>query len=653
MNTIKSKAVFRPDIQGLRALAVIFVVLYHAGIDFFSGGYVGVDIFFVISGYLITSILIREMESTENINFLRFYARRMRRLLPAATVVILSCVVLAFVLLSPLEQREFAPSVFFTTLYASNLWFAFESTDYLAGDVHNNPLLHTWSLSVEEQFYLIWPLLLLLVFRLGRLKNLRMRMSVMMIVIIITSFVSSIFVINNEQAWAFFGSPFRAWEFAIGGLLYLLTTQLTVKSALKNDLILITGLVTISSAVLIFNDQTTFPGYAALVPAIGTALIILSGTGAQGRVSSLFSLPGVQTLGNLSYSWYLWHWPAIVFPTILINDLSLSSRLFCVLVSLILAWLTYTFVENPIRFNRILSSSTIKSILFGLLLLVIGVGSAFTLSAIAKSSLNSPEQSELLNIRKDLPIVYKDKCHSPFTAVNIKECAYGDKLSNKTILLFGDSHAAQWFPALETISTEQKYKLLSHTKSACPAWDMTVYNPILGRAYNECDIWRHNVFKLIEKVKPEMIIIGNSHKYVNSSPHSINNSQWSIGMKKTLNTLAKTGVKVITIRDTPWPGFDIPTCVSRALWRNQDSSVCDFSRLSSTDTLVYKVEKSVVQQFENTNIADLTSSICDDTTCKATINNKITYRDVNHLTTNAVKYITPSLKAIILDTMEQ
>jgi len=651
MDTTKGNT-FRPDIQGLRALAVLVVVLYHAGLDSFGGGYIGVDIFFVISGYLITGILIREIEDSERINFIRFYARRIRRLLPAVTIVILSTAILAFVLLSPLEQRELAPSMLFTSLYTSNLWFAFESTDYLAGDVHNNPLLHTWSLSVEEQFYLIWPLILLYAFRFGTTNNLRSRMSAVMIGVIVISFASSIFLIDREQAWAFFGSPFRAWEFAIGGLIYLIATKISIKSALKNDLILLTGLAIISLAVIFFDDQTKFPGYAALVPVLGTVLIIFAGTGKQGKTSNLFLLPGVQTLGNLSYSWYLWHWPVIVFPTILIGNLSLMERLFCVLISLVLAWITYTFIENPIRFNKALSASTAKSVLFGLLLLALGVGSAFALRAVAKSTLNTPEQAELLNIRKDLPFVYKDKCHSPFETVNIKECTYGDKDSTKTIMLFGDSHAAQWFPALEEVATDQNYKLLSHTKSACPAWNVSVYNSALARPYEECNLWRNNIFELANQVKPDIIIIGNSHKYVSTSQYGISKTQWSTGMEDTLNVLAKTGAKIITIRDTPWPGYDIPTCISRALWRNQNTSVCDFTRDNSVDTLVYEMEKNIAQKFENTQILDLTEVVCDATNCKSTISNKITYRDLNHLTTNTAKYMTPTIKNAVQNTIE-
>src|SRR5262245_26376024 len=198
---------FRPDIQGLRALAVLFVVLYHARLPFFSGGYVGVDVFFVISGYLITGLLVREVEEKGGIDFCAFYARRMRRLLPAAAVVLVATVVAVRLWLSPLEQKQFAPSVFVSALYVSNFWFASKATDYLAGAIHGHPLLHTLSLAVEEQFYLVWPLLIFLGAQAGSRVCLRGRLMVTMVVVCALSLGGALWVMRIAQPWAFFGSP--------------------------------------------------------------------------------------------------------------------------------------------------------------------------------------------------------------------------------------------------------------------------------------------------------------------------------------------------------------------------------------------------------------------------------------------------------------
>ena len=293
---------FRPDIQGLRALAVLFVVFYHARFPFFSGGYVGVDVFFVISGYLISGLLLREMERTGSIALLNFYARRIRRLLPAASVMLLATMVMARLWLSPLEQVELAPSVFFSAVYASNLWFASRATDYLAGDVHDNLLLHTWSLSVEEQFYLVWPALILLAARIRVARQLRTRVLVAMAVLFGVSLGIGLWVTKVSQPWAFFGSPMRAWEFAAGGLAFMLTRRVARwPDGIRNGLVALGFAVTVC-AVLLFDDRTPFPGLAALVPVGGTALMIVAGTG-RGFMTRWLGTPVMQLIGNISYSW--------------------------------------------------------------------------------------------------------------------------------------------------------------------------------------------------------------------------------------------------------------------------------------------------------------------------------------------------------------
>lgn len=276
---------FRPDIQGLRGLAVLLVVIYHAGISGLPGGYVGVDVFFVISGYLITGLLLREIEESGRIEFLKFYARRIRRLMPAAVLVLLTTLGVAWVVYSPLEVAELTPSAFATAVYASNIWFAHLSTDYLASGTGANPFLHTWSLAVEEQFYLVWPLFLFVVAHFGAPRTLRLRLMLAMGILTVLSLTASVLLTQYAQPWAFFGSPTRAWEFAVGGGVALWTSNSWLQNQTVVRLTGGAGIILILVAAGLYTDQTVFPGYAATIPVLGTALVILAGRSM--RVSGL------------------------------------------------------------------------------------------------------------------------------------------------------------------------------------------------------------------------------------------------------------------------------------------------------------------------------------------------------------------------------
>lgn len=275
MNSALEKSNYHPDIQGLRAVAVLLVVFYHAGFEFLSGGYIGVDVFFVISGYLITGLLLRELTRSNGINIADFYARRIRRLLPTATVVLISTVGVAWTVYAPLELKQFLSSAFATAVYLSNIWFAHLSTDYLAEDTDANPLLHTWSLSAEEQFYLFWPFLIIFLARKKSPAILRKHLLIGILIVCIASLFSAIFLTYYNQSLAFFISPTRAWEFGLGGLIALWIPKEDFPITLI-QLLGFLGLVLIFLASYYFNEQTRFPGFAAIVPVIGACFIIIA-----------------------------------------------------------------------------------------------------------------------------------------------------------------------------------------------------------------------------------------------------------------------------------------------------------------------------------------------------------------------------------------
>jgi peptidoglycan/LPS O-acetylase OafA/YrhL len=304
---------FRPDLEGLRAVAVVLVLLYHAAVPGFTGGYVGVDVFFVLSGFLITGLLLREVRRTGTISLPSFYARRARRLLPASALVLLVTMVASALVLPPLLVPGVAGDAAAASLYVSNMRFAFQATDYLQAEMAPSPLLHFWSLGVEEQFYVFWPALVLLIAR-GRADAGR-RVAIAAGIISAVSFGLALWLTEANAPWAFFSLPTRAWELGLGAFLAIGGTQLARIPARPAAVAAWVGLAMVGISGVVLSTETPFPGTAALLPTVGSALVIAGGFRqapfAPGRWLSL-AIP--RFLGRISYSLYLWHWPVLILP---------------------------------------------------------------------------------------------------------------------------------------------------------------------------------------------------------------------------------------------------------------------------------------------------------------------------------------------------
>jgi peptidoglycan/LPS O-acetylase OafA/YrhL len=626
----------RPDIEGLRAIAILLVVAYHAGVPLVRGGYVGVDVFFVVSGYLITSLLVREAEATGSVDLWRFYARRVRRLLPAIAAVLLACTAAGVLLYAPVEQRELASASFSAATYLSNVYFARGATDYLGPSAETHPLLHTWSLSVEEQFYLAWPLFVLLALgalgaRRGALS--RRRLAGWMAGAAALSLIGSVVLTRYHQPWAFFSSPARAWEFAAGGLAVLVPLRGwrgaagSARGAAVQGWLGLGGIV---AAALVFDADTVFPGVAALLPVLATVLVLRSAA-AHPRCAPARAL-GVrpfQEIGRLSYSWYLWHWPVLVFAAVAVQDeLGWPARLALTGLALAIAEASYRLVENPVRRSPRLTPAHAMAMAACLTLVGAGVSLAWRRAATEWS--RSPVNARLERARDDLPAVYASGCHADFERVEADPaaCTSGMAAASRTMVLFGDSHAAQWYPALEAMADERGWRLVSFTKSACPAVDRPTANRRLGREYRECAAWRRDALAEVRKLHPDLVVVASSDEY------ALSRTDWLHGTDRVLRSLSASSGAVAILRDTPRPGFDVAACVARRSWGvgALQWRRCEARMNGAGPDPVFQALRRAARPYRNAYVVDMGPYVCPRSPCLLYRDGVLLYRDTHHLT---------------------
>ena len=341
----QKSALYRADLEGLRGVAVLLVVLFHAHLSLIKGGFAGVDIFYVLSGFFITGLLIRELDDHQRISLSDFYARRMRRLMPAAFLVLVVTLIASIIILPKILIPGVAIDTAAAALFVANMNFAHHATDYFQSTTTPSPVLHYWSLSVEEQFYMIWPAIIIVTAKAGR--ELRRNLSVMLATITASSFLYAIHVLHHNAIWGFYLLPTRAWELGLGGLLAVFAPRLKQMPLILAAIGSWLGVIGIVVTTFLIPETALFPGTPALLPTLSTGFIILCGS--RGQLSLLIN-PAMRFFGRISYSLYLWHWPILILPAVaLAHSLSLVQKLLAILVSVLLASLTTRWIEMPMR----------------------------------------------------------------------------------------------------------------------------------------------------------------------------------------------------------------------------------------------------------------------------------------------------------------
>ncbi|MEA2311223.1 MAG: hypothetical protein QOE28_1191 [Solirubrobacteraceae bacterium] len=641
---------FRPDVEGLRAVAIVLVLLCHAGVRPARGGYVGVDVFFVISGFLITRLLAAELERTGTVSLVRFYARRAKRLMPQAVTAIAAVAAASAVLLSPVRASAVAGDATAAGLYGMNWRLAGEAADYFSS-AHDGPLDHFWSLAVEEQFYAAWPVLLLAA---AWLCHRRPRGPVVAVVAVgAASLAYAVHAVHAIPAQAYFSAFARAWELGAGALLALLPGhRLGVRTA---SVLAWAGAGSIAAAAAAFRSSTPVPGPVALLPVLGAVALIAAGQSGAAAPTRLLASRPFQAVGRRSYACYVWHWPVLVLAGAAWGPLSTVQALAASLGSLLPALVTYRWIEEPLRRSRLHARRPGATLAAGFAGSAVAVASGIVLAA----SISSPPalaagavegapqlrrtgrieaaaaalRPRPVDASADRGRVYYDGCLVGEGGTTSPPCVYGDRRSRTTVVLLGDSHAMQWFPALQRVAVRRRWRLVVLTKSSCPPPAVRVVYTLSGRDYTQCDAWREYALRRIERVeRPVLVVVAASAHYTVVAggrrlvgPASLR--ALAAAYAPVLERLRAAVPQVVAIGDVPRPPWDVPDCVSREM---RDLRRCAFPRDAAVAAA--RVLQAGAARAPGVRLLDPASVLCLADLCPAVIGDVLVYRNSGHIT---------------------
>ncbi|WP_266169836.1 acyltransferase family protein [Dyella subtropica] len=636
MSTNEYRLGFRGDIEGLRAVAILLVVAAHAGVPWLRGGFVGVDVFFVLSGFLITGLLVREIADSGRVDFVEFYLRRLRRLMPALIVMLLTVCVLASQMLVPGDQWEQAGAAAMASVWLSNIHFALARLDYFAPGAESSLFLHTWSLGVEEQFYLFWPILLLAAFLGGGGKL--MRLKAVLLIVFLISMAGCLSLTQSVPQWTFYMMPFRAWQFSVGALVWIfLQRQIgeeIVGPRVSDSRVLYWGgwfgLAAIVGAGLVFDPNTSYPDWKALLPAFGAAGILSAGPNFSAlSVPRMLSWRPLQLLGRVSYSWYLWHWPVLLLMRTEPGSNFVIDSALGVLASLAIAIASYQWIENPIRSQQRWLTHRWASLVCVVLISIAANLLMLAWRNDASDQLQRSKTQPYAGARLDTPAIYFQGCDEGYQSVRVHICRFGSEYAKHTAVLFGDSIAGQWFPAMIEVFDKPGWRLLVLTKSACPMVDEPFFYPPIKREFTECSAWRENSLKQIASIKPDVVVLSTT-----STPE-FTQRQWVDGTSRVLGKISGASTHIYVLRDTPQLPFDGPNCLETHKVVIADSNAllsCTASSKNEHEDLVFHWLQQAASRFTNVTVIDLNDLVCPNGVCSAERQGKAVYRDTHHLT---------------------
>ena len=650
---------YRPDIDGLRAIAVLAVLFYHADIEAFSGGYIGVDVFFVISGYLITSKIVQEIKAN-SFSLVSFYEQRVRRILPALLAVTIFTLLIGAFLFDISSYQELGESVAATTLSLANVLF-WTQAGYFDSPSTLKPLLHTWSLAIEEQFYLLLPLLLVVVMRFFKSKLL-----LILTVFGVVSFGLSIYILEKDPSAVFFLIQYRAWELLFGSLLALRSYKL--KNQLNNVLSVL-GILMILGSIFFYSEETAFPALAAVTPVLGSALLIHGGIHDKNVIGKILSLPPFVFIGKISYSLYLWHWPLIVFLKFyLIREITITNIIVWLIVVFFVSTLSWKFIETPFRRKSILERPKIFYAAGGVMLLTLTFG--------AVSYLN---ETFLQSFRQEPPVSawergFYDAClswgESDYDFVDIAEkCTLGIDNQEPSFLVWGDSHAEALGSAFNLSAENAGITGYLISGSGCPPFvdinaSVMPYchrhnNDVLAYIEEHPEIetimisarWalytEFSRYKTEEGVVTYLIDMRRDEKIESTDPNLVKE-----GLQRTIEILTSLEREVVIGLSVPEIGYMVPSAHSIASRTGRDANEIIaptrseyYARNAQSLFFIEQLKKEV----PTLKILDPSVLLCDEEICKVVEENKPLYRDDDHLSTFGAHSISGLFDAVFRD----
>jgi peptidoglycan/LPS O-acetylase OafA/YrhL len=664
---------FRPDVEGLRAVAVLLVVFYHAGVPRVTGGFIGVDVFFVISGFVITGLLLRERQTSGRTSILNFYARRVRRILPAATLVIVVTVAASYIALGFVSGNLVADDGRWAAVFLSNFHFEAVGTNYFTAKLPPSPLQNFWSLSVEEQFYVVYPTLFLVMARLkGRLSH-QAKMAIVLVVVIIASYWFSIVQTAAQPTSAYF-SPFtRAWELALGALVAVGTPWLRRVPASIAAVLTWGGLAAIVAAAFIFTAQTSYPGSLVAIPVLGAALVIAGGVVApRAGAEQVLGLRPFQWFGKRSYSLYLWHWPILIIAAEQAGTSSLPFRdnLWLILLAIVISMASYRLVENPIRHWKLPSRTTVAAGVATalatvlVLTLVISVESASDAVSSVTAAPNAAAVLHEVAAAKSITTVPNTidpglaqastdwggddepaSCSADETQSTESLCILGDIHGRRLLIVYGDSHALMWLPAFDSIAKDAHMRLLVLGKPDCPASMITVSNPPgIGSAqdpYVSCNDWHRWAVRTINRLSPSMLVVSQDSTYSAPGPKTFSASQWSDGLTKLFQAIPSSRTEKIFLGNIPLLAQSPPTCLSAHLDAVQACSRPVAQAYRPFDQAEFSVTESLHVRY-----IDPTPWFCSNL-CTAVVGTYDVYMDRFHVSATYATYLQKALASAL------
>jgi peptidoglycan/LPS O-acetylase OafA/YrhL len=666
---------FRPDIQGLRALAVAMVLIYHLYPALLPGGFVGVDVFFVISGYLITGHLWRGVKRTGRVALVEFWGRRARRLVPAAALVLAVTWVASRLVLPATALANTAEQIRASALYFQNWLLAHDAVDYLRSGDAASPVQHFWSLSVEEQFYLVWPLLFLaagLVARRHASRTWHVTVTCLAAVLVAGSLAFSVYYTRTDPQAAYFVTTTRMWELGMGGLLALMPERLG-STVGRQGWLGWAGLCMVLASPFALRGTAAFPGAVALLPTAGAVLLIAGGSaGARLGPARLTSVRPMIFLGGISYSLYLWHWPLIVlYTTYRGRSVDALTGPALAALAVLLAWLTKVTVEDRVRLSRILAGHGWRSVSTALAAVVpaalvwvylaalpaawngaldANYPGAAALANPARQVRPEPVRPPLASLQAAIPQYWQQGCLDGEHVAAPKVCAYGDTTSPVlTVALVGDSVAGNWFPALERIAVQRHWKLVTELHATC-TWTATVMiDRETSAPYTTCHAWGVTVLHdLVTKIRPDVVITSElagrgSVSHPRPGPQAY--ADVAAGMAQYWRQLEASQISVVAIRETPTISTFVPgSCVAR---HGPSSPACDVP--TSVAVLPDPPTELAARQLSGTvRVIDMNPLICGPTECSPVVGNVMVYLDGDHLTSSYSETLAPFLEPRLL-----